>query len=257
MTEPTPAPARPVEAILFDLYGTLLRISLDEDSPVLWAGLAADLGGAKRAVDADRVRAEFQALLREEGMHRHEGFVMEPVFRRLLTRFAAGDDAAGLGRRFRELSLKELALFPYVGPLLDAIRTAQCRTAIVSNTEAVLTQFDLSRFPVLRSVDAIVLSSEVGVRKPDPGIFQIALDRLQTAPAAAVFVGNSLTDDVAGARRAGLRCVFLDEGFHGAEPVVTRDGTVLRTPLTLSAIAQALERFGWSGGGPAAASSGS
>ena len=255
MAEPTPAPARPVEAVLFDLYGTLVRVSLDEDSPALWARLAAALGGTGRAVDADRVRREFQAILREEGTRRHEGFVMEPVFRRLLTRFAAGDDVARLGRRFRELSLKELALFPYVTRLLEALTAARCRTAIVSNTEAVLTQFDLGEFPVLRTVDAIVLSSEVGVRKPDPGIFQIALDRLETPPAAAVFVGNSLTDDVAGARRAGLRCVFLDEHLHGAEPVVASDGEVLRVPLTLPAIARALERFGWSGGGGLAGAS--
>lgn len=248
-TEPAPGPARPVEAVLFDLYGTLLRISLDEDSPALWSGLAAALGEAGRAAGADRVRREFQTFLREEGTRRHEGFVMESVFRRLLTRFAAGDDVAGLGGRFRELSLKELALFPYVVPLFDALRTARCRTAIVSNTEAVLTHYDLGRFPLLRTVDALVLSSEVGVRKPEPEIFQIALGRLHTAPAAAVFVGNSLTDDVVGARRAGLRCVFLDEGFHGAEPEVAGDGAVLRTGPSLLAIARALERFGWSAGG--------
>jgi len=72
-----------VDAVLFDLYGTLLRISVDEDSPALWTGLAAALGRAGATIEPDQVRSEFRSILREEGKHRREGFVMEPVFQRL------------------------------------------------------------------------------------------------------------------------------------------------------------------------------
>jgi putative hydrolase of the HAD superfamily len=247
VTEPTTKTLGAVDAVLFDLYGTLLRISVDEDSPALWTGLAAALVGAGAAIAPDRVRSEFQSILHDEGKRRREGFVMEFVFRRLLASAAVGDNVARLGMVFRELSLKELTLLPYVVPLFDALRRSGCTTAIVSNTEAVLTRFDFRRFPLLRTVDTIVLSSEVGVKKPDPRIFRIALERLRATSASTVFIGNSLTEDIAGARSIGLRCVYLEEGLHDTEPTVSADGAVIRVPPTLRATTQALRRFGWTG----------
>jgi putative hydrolase of the HAD superfamily len=168
---------------------------------------------------------------------------MEPTFRRLLASFGAADDVAYLGRAFRRLSLEELAVRSYVAPLFEALRQSSCAFGIVSNTEAVLTRFDLDRWPVLLSADAIVLSSEVGVRKPDPRIFQIALDRLHAAPASTVVVGNSIADDIQGARRAGLRAVYLDEGATGVEPL-DGDRSVLRVSPTHAALSQALQALG-------------
>jgi len=59
-------------------------------------------------------------------------------------------------------------------------------------------------------VDFIVISAEVGVRKPDPGIFRMALDRAGVRPDEAIHVGDLLEEDVEGARRAGVRAVLID-----------------------------------------------
>ena len=59
-------------------------------------------------------------------------------------------------------------------------------------------------------VDFIVVSAEVGVRKPDPGIFRMALDRAGVRPDEALHVGDLLEEDVEGARRAGVRAVLID-----------------------------------------------
>jgi len=207
-----------VRCVLFDLYGTLVDIRLNEDSPTLWDGLAiaisrcgGDLG------DAADVRTCFRQILHEEGTRRPEGFLMEAAFSRLLLSFGAADDVVYLGRVFRQLSTEELTVRPYVAPLFEALHRRSCAIGIVSNTEAVLTQLDLDRCPVLLSADTIVLSSDVGVRKPDPRIFQIALDRLQAEPAWSLVVGNSMGEDIDGARRAGLRAIYLDEGANGVE----------------------------------------
>jgi len=56
---------------------------------------------------------------------------------------------------------------------------------------------------------AIVDSTVAGVSKPDPRIFALALERLQARPAAALFVGDSLEQDIAPARAAGLRTAWL------------------------------------------------
>jgi putative hydrolase of the HAD superfamily len=149
-----------------------------------------------------------------------------------------------MGREFRRFSIEELALRPYVRPLFERLHDSCCTVGIVSNTEAVLTRFDLDCYPVLLEADTIVLSSDVGVKKPDVQIFEIALERLHAATEAAVFVGNSMADDVEGARRAGLRALYLDDRATGLEPLET---DVLRVRPSLSTLSDALHRFGWQG----------
>lgn len=56
---------------------------------------------------------------------------------------------------------------------------------------------------------AIIDSTVAGVSKPDPRIFTLAVERLDTCPAAALFVGDSLQQDIAPARAAGLRTAWL------------------------------------------------
>jgi len=234
-----------VTSVLFDLYGTLLDLRLNEDHPALWQGLAGALEACGGIVEppAD-LRRRFRQILREESRHTQEGFLMEPVFARLLASVGARPEVARLGRVFRQLSIEEMSIRPYVAPLFEALRQTSCRLGIVSNTEAVLTRFDLERWPILLSVDAVVLSSDVGVRKPDRRIFHLALDRLHVEAASTVFVGNSLGEDIDGARHAGLRAVHLDEGATDVEPL-HGDPSVLRVPPTHDALTRALRRFGW------------
>jgi putative hydrolase of the HAD superfamily len=62
---------------------------------------------------------------------------------------------------------------------------------------------------LLELVDAVVTSAEVGVAKPDPEVFHRALALAGVGPEAAVHVGDSPDNDVAGARAAGVRPVLV------------------------------------------------
>ena len=59
-------------------------------------------------VDPASLRLQFRTIVREEAERGREGFLMEPVFRRLATTFHTGIDIGHIGMLFRELSLKEL-----------------------------------------------------------------------------------------------------------------------------------------------------
>lgn len=234
-----------IRCVLFDLYGTLLDVRLNEDSPALWDGLAIAIrrcgGGVGSPMD---VHARFRQILHDEASRRQEGFLMEPAFRRLLASFGAADNVASLGRTFRQLSTEELTIRPYARPLFERLRQHFCAIGIVSNTEAVLTRFDLDRFPMLLSTDTIVLSSDVGVRKPDPRIFHIALDRLHAEAASAVVVGNSLSEDIEGALRAGLRAIYVDDKANRIEPMCDQMTPVLRVRPAFADLARALDMLG-------------
>jgi FMN phosphatase YigB (HAD superfamily) len=59
-------------------------------------------------------------------------------------------------------------------------------------------------------VDALITSEDVGVLKPDPAIYQVALQRLQASPAQTVMVGDNWSADVLGALAVGIRPVWLN-----------------------------------------------
>lgn len=94
-------------------------------------------------------------------------------------------------------------------PLLAALRERGVRLAIVSNWDSRLRAI-LEERALRPWFDAVVISAEVGWRKPHPAIFAAALELLGCAPGDALHCGDSAGDDVAGARAAGVRPVLLD-----------------------------------------------
>jgi putative hydrolase of the HAD superfamily len=234
-----------LQGVLFDLYGTLVDIRVDEDSSRLWRGLASALSTTSGRIEPSEVRRRFQAVLQEEGARGREGFLMESVFRRLLSSVDVEESVERIGKLFRELSICEMRLRPYVEPLLVRLHHSRIKLGIVSNTEAVLTRFELDQYPILQTAQAIVLSSEVGLQKPDPKIFHLALERINTTPAATVFIGNDWVADVLGARGAGLRAIYVNDQASEHIRVSTNMSGVAGVAPRLEAIVEALRVFGW------------
>jgi putative hydrolase of the HAD superfamily len=115
----------------------------------------------------------------------------------------------------REVMLGSLEFvpFPDVVPALSALR--EHRLVVVSNWDCSLRDW-LGDAGLLEHVHAVVTSAEVGVAKPGRAIFDSALRLAGTQPGDAVHVGDSLENDVAGARAAGIRPVLVAR--DGAAP---------------------------------------
>ena len=134
-----------------------------------------------------------------------------------------------IGDRFLEDAMRQLALS---AALLSGL-SARYRIGIVSNfygnIQAVCDEAGLAPW-----ITVAVDSTIVGCKKPDPRIFQAALDALQASPAEAVFVGDSLRRDMAGARAMGMRHVWLrPESAASAGPCCPGDPAIARlTDLT-------------------------
>jgi putative hydrolase of the HAD superfamily len=96
---------------------------------------------------------------------------------------------------------------------LDQARAAGVRIAIVSNSEGKLATL-LSDVGVVGSVDVVVDSGVVGVHKPDPRIFHIALEHVNVPASRALHLGDIYVTDVVGARSAGLRAALVDPFGH-------------------------------------------
>ncbi len=151
-----------------------------------------------RDSDAERHWTVFEATVRQApGIDRELG---EALYAQMPGRWQAYDDAI---------------------PVLTGLREQGVKVAILSNVG-----FDLrpalARMELDRLADALVLSCEVGVVKPDPAIFRRALDALDVPPHEALMVGDSWRDDGAAAA-IGIRTLILPSTpgpVHGLDAVL-------------------------------------
>lgn len=118
-------------------------------------------------------------------------------------------------------------------PTLTALRARGLRLAVVSNFDSRLE--DLLRGLALNDFfEAVHISSRSGAAKPDPAIFRAALRWHELPAHAAIHVGDSLREDVAGAQAAGVRAFLIDR---------RREHCSSSTHISLSNLQQLLERL--------------
>lgn len=101
---------------------------------------------------------------------------------------------------------------PYVPGVLDRMRERGLQLVVVSNANGRLKDV-LRRLQLDRHFHYILDSFEEGVEKPNPRLFQIALQKANADAATTIHVGDLYEIDVVGARGAGIRGVLLDEGW--------------------------------------------
>jgi len=113
-----------------------------------------------------------------------------------------------LGQWFGE-SCKLMKVFRDVRPALRQLRLNGYRLAVVSNWEPSLEEV-LDHLGLRFNFTTVVTSSVEGISKPDPRLFEIALQRCGVSPAEAVSVGDDVERDVDAAAKAGLLGILLD-----------------------------------------------
>jgi putative hydrolase of the HAD superfamily len=98
----------------------------------------------------------------------------------------------------------EFEVLPGVVDGLRALRAHGLALAVVANWDFGLHEH-LRKHSLRGWFDAVVLSGELGVRKPDPAPFRVALEQLRVDPSRAVHIGDHAPHDEVGARAAGMR----------------------------------------------------
>jgi HAD superfamily hydrolase (TIGR01509 family) len=98
---------------------------------------------------------------------------------------------------------------PDVVPALERIRRMGLQIAVVSNANGTLCA-KFERLGLAECVDCVIDSAEIGIEKPDPRIFERALERLAADRESTLHVGDIFHVDIVGARAAGIRAMLLD-----------------------------------------------
>jgi putative hydrolase of the HAD superfamily len=189
-----------VKAVLVDGMGTLVRLL--PPAPVLSERLGVDLATAERAF-----RAEVAYYLE----HQSEGkdtASLDDLRRRCAAVLAEAAGVDGDGALEALLASLRFEAFADAAPALADIRARGMRVVVVSNWDYSLSDV-LERVGLGDELDAVVVSAVVGAKKPDRRIYDAALAAAGCGPAEALHVGDSVVDDVAGARAAGIEAVLL------------------------------------------------
>jgi putative hydrolase of the HAD superfamily len=226
--------------VLFDMGNTLL-----EFETVPWEelnrrgaaavfdvlGAAAAKAGIERAAFVRRFDAAF-ARWESAAAETHDGLHLFDVFADILHELGHPRDDRALveamtARHYHPI-VDQVSLYPEVASTLAELRRAGKKLGIVSNTiwPSAYPVADLERFGILPHFDAVVFSTDVGVSKPHPRIFESCLVALRVPAARAVFVGDRPFEDVSGAQRVGMRGVLKSHPQRTPLPTVRPDALI-------------------------------
>ena len=110
---------------------------------------------------------------------------------------------------YRGISRRKLKLYPFVSEMLDALR-GQIPMGLVTDAQSAYARAELHQAGILDYFDPIIVSGDYGYRKPDPRLFQLAIDALGAPAESILYVGNDMHRDIYGARQAGMQTLMFD-----------------------------------------------
>jgi len=227
----------PIRAVLFDMGGTLEDLYYDES---VRQEATRDLREFLQGLDLDPglglpdLRAALFSGLEAYQAWR-EGSELELPPERVWTEYILADH--GVSTERLRAAADELAFFyethyyvrslrPEAPDALEALREEGLHLAIISTAlSRCLVPYKLAEYGIAHYFAPVVTSASLGWRKPNPRIFEEAARLLQLPPAACAYVGDTVSRDVIGARRAGyglviqIKSFLTDRADSGTDPV--------------------------------------
>jgi len=224
-----------IQAVYFDLDDTLCaywvasRRALRETFEEAQLPVTPDEG-----IQAWReVFETFSEEVRRDPWYRHYLESGEPTrtehLRRTLLKIAPDHvhKAEPMSRRYAELRLKYLELFPEAKPVLDTLR-GKYRLGLITNGPTDVQRAEIETLGIEGYFDHILIEGEMQVGKPAKEVFERASAKCGCEPHQMLFVGNSFDHDIVGAKSAGWQALWINpEGEPlPADAPVRPDGVI-------------------------------
>jgi putative hydrolase of the HAD superfamily len=192
------------KAVIFDLFGTLVKLYVGPGYEAMFDRVAGILN-----ISPQEMRRYWQKSLYDRSI----GVIPDnrTAFRAMMDELGKPVTQAQLDQASQvRLDYTARSLTPRADALatLRALRAAGLKTALVSDcTSEIPAVWPDTAFEGL--FDVTIFSCAVGVKKPDPRIYQLALDRLGTKPEECLYVGDGSSRELSGARAVGLRAILI------------------------------------------------
>jgi HAD superfamily hydrolase (TIGR01549 family) len=247
-----------IKVVLFDYGGTLVR----GKSPwveVTAKGIAAVYGFLKKEglemgreqflrVN-DSIFKEYDEIEAREDRDLGDRVKYMALIQALFSRLSQrrrSDLASKASDKFWEVAIRNYPLRKNARKCLEELESAGLPMVVISNHD----NYDslvkhLEQLGILPHFLTVLASEKEGVRKPNPAIFLKCLEAVRATKEEAVFVGDSMEHDIAGAKATGITSVLIDEDSNSEEGPEAPD-YMIRDLSELPAIIASLRRVGQS-----------
>ena len=211
-----------IKGIIFDVNGTLIDIHTNEWHDDVYRVMSNLLSYQGVELNPEVIKDLFFRIIKEQRVasgERQPEFDAIGVFREIVAQHATDFTRAlphekreqlprFLAEVHRAASRVRLKLYPGVEETIQQLH-AYYALSIVSDAQSAYALPELNAVGLSGYFDPIIVSGDVGYRKPDERLFEAALSAMKLAPAEVVFVGNDLYRDVHGPQKLGIKTVFF------------------------------------------------
>lgn len=206
-----------VRGLLLDFYGTIVH----EDDDIV-ADICEEVAGhAPPAMTAKAVGRIWSEIFFTQCRIAHgDGFVPQRVLseralQETVNRAGAKIDPAPLSSRQVAQWMKP-EMFPEARDFIDSVRTRGVPVCVISNIDRADIEHAIAHHAI--HVDHLITSDDVRAYKPNPELFEAALETLGLSPHQVLHVGDSRTSDVAGAHAMGIPVAWVNRANKPAPP---------------------------------------
>lgn len=201
---------RVITGILLDADNTLFDFDRAQREALL-----ETIGLRKDHPDSDELISDFKAIndrlwrLHEEGSIGTEEVKVER-FRSFLAAHKFKLEADGAAKGFLDLLSAKPYLLAGAHDAIEELHALGLKLCLATNGFSTVQRGRLEASPLADLFDAVVISDEIGIQKPDPAFFQACLDALGLPAGETVFVGDSPSVDILGAKSLGIFSVWIN-----------------------------------------------
>jgi len=199
----------PIKAVCFDVGGTLAEGELDKRTYRI--RVVEYLKSKGYNINLKQYEKALSSLLNRLEKIRAKGF--EPNFKEfyswVLIKLRIHPEKEIL-EEIKHLYFECFPQYPKSGveKTLETLHGVY-KLAVISNSMSNLPRIFLEEYNLIKYFNVVIISGEVGVRKPNSEIFKLALRNLNVKPWEAVHIGDSLKEDIFGAKRVGMRAIWI------------------------------------------------
>lgn len=211
---------------IFDLYGTLVDIRTNENKASLWKYMAGYMTLQSAPYSAAELRKRYRSLVSDlcrKQYEKHKPLLPEltqdqievdlsQVFSRLYHEKGVEPTTqmlADLALMFRAVSLNYICLFDGAKTLLNELHRRGKGVYLLSNAQRLFTEPELRSLGIYDLFDDVMISSDIGFKKPSPLFYGALLEKHGLDPKASVMIGNDWQADAWGAHNCSLSCMYI------------------------------------------------
>ena len=228
---------------IFDLYATLIDIHTDQKPIDFWRRIAAILDAYGAVYEPGELRTRYRQLINEHEIRLAADLGTEfpeiklgDVFKELLLSAPVsrndgiwGDPRGWSGEvldwwcsafayAFRVISRIKFELYSDTIALLEGLRHEGKHVYLLSNAQSLFTRPEIEELGLTQYFEDIFISSEFGMKKPEPRFMQELLVKHQLDPAESVMIGNEMRSDIVMAGNCGVNAILVNhDGYRGVE----------------------------------------